>query len=483
MGLVFEGYPNIHGKAEHYEGGVIVPKMKASHFDGIKSRYLTTMRQQLERANNKSLDDMYSGGLSLAQFEDMEAALEQQVAETYNNAVNGIGANIVSQGMSAIRSVEQAALKQDEQGMIKSFNDIIALFKKDVTAQQLIDMVNNATIDPIDADLSELLQVQAFMKNVQSIMGLDKSSLSSRDFKVKVQNSLNSVLTSALESLPLYVSVLGEQVSDDLVFQTMKNMRTGTQSETVNITFKGADGFVKSQNIETKSADFALPQLKIQSGTKLGKNGLVLNSDLTVNNYVTAKTYRSKASTAKLISYASSNAIAMNVLHSIYGENPETDYQLYNTLAFSGRGSSDLVQNFKVIRSDMIAAMAEKYIIGYSTEFAQRIMIHNFKAYPILTILSAIAEQAKEQVERNGIVNTRGLIFSIVFDDLYKIKNTWKGDSRENNLDLKLQRIREVKAAIDRASTRGMLNFNQFNKFIKSHNVEGISLNGIIPKT
>ena len=87
-------------------------------------------------------------------------------------------------------------------------------------------------------------------------------------------------------------------------------------------------------------------------------------------------------------------------------------------------------------------------------------MIHNFKAYPILVVLSAIAQQAKEATEKGGLYGGTGSIFSIRFDAMYKIKNTWEGDKNVLSDVSKLERVREVKRAIDNISTRGYLNIN-----------------------
>jgi len=76
-----------------------------------------------------------------------------------------------------------------------------------------------------------------------------------------------------------------------------------------------------------------------------------------------------------LTSYSGANSFLMDVLPSLYIDNGEgkLDYQLYNTLAISygqSKASGVLDKNFRIIRSDLVAEFAEKYMIGFAPEVA-----------------------------------------------------------------------------------------------------------------
>lgn len=455
--FVFQGLPNIHGHAYNYEGGQITRQFQGNHFDNIKSRYIAVMKAQLVRQQNSEASKRYIEALSDAQFLNLENRLENELVSSYNN--NVIPA-LNSTYIEAARGIDYGLKTQNKQKVIESLNKIISIFKSaSPQLQGLIYETNSNELSVIPAELDDLLGVSRILDSI------DKNYNS---------QSVNSVLTPSGEVVSILKATVDDMAEDAGADCLMKALRGRV---------KGASGMQvtmdqnPSRTVENKATDVQLPNVKYRETVKRQAGQAISEVELNVEPYATVKTYRSRRSNiAKMISYANRNSITMDVLHSIYGNNDEINYQLYNTIAFNGREHTDLTQNFKIIKSDMVAELAEKYIIGYNNNSttASQIMIHNFKAYPILVVLSAIAQQAKEATEKGGLYGGTGSIFSIRFDAMYKIKNTWEVS--------KLERVREVKRAIDNISTRGYLNINQFNKFIESKGVEGISLVDIIPR-
>lgn len=470
MGLVFEGYPNIHGKPEHYEGGRITQKMKGDHFKNIESRYLNTMKAQLAgQQKDGSKQQAFINGLKDAQFQDIEAEIERQLAEAYNAAVTQMGD--VSGAYKRISGALDKGIKTKNQAaVVKALNDLIDLFKGANNTMGLINEVNAQGLQPVSAELYELLGIGNLIEAV--------SKIENGELKYSSQ-WVNGLLTPSSEVLASYIDAMAEEVADEEIIKYLAKSQLGTKSSKVTVDF-GTGG---TKQVSIKSADIKARNVQFDVTTnRISKNAVTDSIVLNVDSYATVKTYR-RNTTSKMISYAGENAIAMNLLHQIYGQSPQIDYQLYNTLAFHKRsGSDDLAVNFRIIRSDLVAQAAEKYIIGYTQTEAQRLLIHNYTAYPVLSILSAIARQAQEKMANSGeYVNKT--IFNIDFDNIYKIKNTWATGEGSPN-ELKLQRIKETVDVINSASTRGFLNLNQFNKFIVGRNdIQGISLKNIVPKT
>lgn len=469
MGIVFQGYPNIHGKAEHYEGGVITQQMKGDHFQNIKSRYLEIMRSQLAAQQIPgSAQENFIKGLKDAKFEKLENVIESQLVNAYNEAAASIG-NISSIYRGISNKLATGIKGRDQAKVIEALNDLIAIFKNSSNEMSLINDINTPGLAPISAELYELLGIGNLINAVNK---LENGELKYSD------QWINGLLTPSSEVLASYIDTMAEQASDEKVLHILKSSQLGTKSLKVVADF-GRGG---KKTIQTKSADIKMRNIQFDVTTTLSNNQVSDSITLNVDSYATVKTYRRNTIT-KMISYAGTNSIAMNLLHQLYGNSDQTNYQLYNTLAFynSNKGKGDLGENFKIIRSDLVAQAAEKYIIGYSQKEAQRVMIHNYKAYPILSVLAAIAQQASEKTKDGGQY-IRNAIFNIQFDNLYKVKNQWKtGDGSPD--ELKLSRIQETVAAINAISTRGFLSFNQLNKFILSTNEDGISLKDIVPKT
>ena len=95
----------------------------------------------------------------------------------------------------------------------------------------------------------------------------------------------------------------------------------------------------------------------------------------------------------------------------------------------------------------MIAQAAEKYIAGFSDEFAQRVLIYRFTAYPMLSIIAAIAKEAAELKEGQAYGSNN--IFTIDFD-FKDVDNRYRVGKEEGNSNLlKRNRIIDVKKAID----------------------------------
>lgn len=466
MGIVFEGYPNIHGRSEDYSGGGITQKMTGNHFQGIKSRYLATMRAQLI-AQNGSQEQDYLQGLSDAKFEELEGAIEAALVSSYNSMVGSLGSSY----MGIVSNIDSGIKNQNQMQVISALNQLIGLFKFNGQPIGLINEINSQGLIPIPAELSEILGI----KNIVNAI----SRIESGELKYSSQ-WINSLIAPSSEVVAAYANMVDSfaEITVDEFISQLANTQLGTSKLIVPVNF-GKGG---QKSIEVKAADIRLQNIQFSTSVGMDSAGVHGTVTLNVDPYATVKTIRgNRQSLAKMISYAGQNSIVINLLHQIYGTSSEVDYHLYNSLAFSKTSGAG---NYKIFRSDMTAIAAEKYIIGYGNTQAQQILIHNFTAYPILAILSAIAEQAVERTQDGDSQYVNNAIFNISFENLGSINNSWRNQKTDPpSKILKLARIKEVKATIDSLSTRGYLNLNQLNNFVSSGQVEGISLAGIVPNT
>lgn len=482
--FVYDGekYPNIHGHENNYGSEyVITPRKSPTSFGNIKTRYLNMMKSQLKKnIANTGGDTAFLEGLTASEFgEKYEEAIEKAIVEKYNKAVSesNFGEGIY---YDAFNKIYQNSMEQNQDEIIRAFDQLITLFKKGASTQQIIDNINNNQASPIEITLDDILGIQTFKKNIeQHIMTYDKSGES---FKSQVTNSLAGAITKTSEAFAIYAAMpqLVEGATDDAIMDVLSSIQkrmVGVKPDTVST------NFTQSGTVESKAADALIyPNLTISRIQEHTKKKLNINGELVVSNYASIKTPITPSETGVgMISYSGSNSITMGLLRKIYGDSKKTNYQLYNTLAFHKKDNSVLGQNFKVIRHDMITEAAEKYIAGFSEQFAQRVLIYRFTAYPMLSIIAAIAQEAAKLEEGQAYGSNN--IFTINFD-FKNVDNRYRvGEGEGNSNLLKRNRIRDVKRAIDGIQSRGKFSVYNFKRLIKQYASKdiGIPLKGIIP--
>ena len=426
------------------------------------------MRAQLVRQQSTQAAKNYVLGLNDAQFLNLENRIENELVSYYDSTVIP---TLDSTYIQAARNINLGVQTGNKQMVISALNQIISIFKaSDPRIGGLIQETNNNQLSVIPAALSDLIGVSNIIAAVDRV-------IQGNGYNAQTINSILTPSGEAIAALSATIDSMAEDVSGEAIISQLQKAMKGTTRSYVAMEQN------PNKTVENKATDIQFPQVKYRETVRRQGAEVLNDIELIVDPYATVKTYRSdRSNVVKMISYANRNSIAMDVLKDIYGDTDMSNYQLYNTIAFNGKGNSDLAQNFKIIRSDMVAELAEKYIIGYNdnTTAASQIMIHNFKAYPILVVLAAISQQAREATEKGELYSSSSSIFSIRFDAMYKIKNTWVGDTLSDAS--KYDRILQVKSAIDNISTRGYLNMAQFNKFITTHAIDGISLENIIPR-
>lgn len=448
---------NIHGHAENYQGGTLraYGQSAGSSFKKIKTRYLQALRTQLASQNAGTTKAEYIQAMDLAKFERMEKAIEVAVVKKYNDAASQ-ASSLIGDYNSAVGALEDALKGTDTQAAAEALNNLLSVFQaNESSASVLLGMIQNPN-EIQESSVQQVLRLKNFLALIKSSMKKGK------DYDV---GWLSNALTPTSEALALVIASSAQGMALNQIgnFVATTKGLTGTSGTQID------DG-----NTFSKAADitFGGEGFNYSAYSKLSDNTLEFMTDMNVQNYASVKAYRNSGPT-KMVSYSGQYSQVMPVLHSLYGNGALVDYQIYNTLAFGSGANATLDQNYKIIRGDLINEMAEKYIVGTNQQEVQRILIHNFKAYSMLGIISAIVEQInqvqsagkREYGYRDG--------FTIVIE---RVQNKWYGGYDNNNY-AKLKRIREVKAAIYAIKSYGKLNIDNLEKFVEKTDGINIFLN------
>ena len=464
MSVVFsfngESNINIHGHGQNYDGSILPQKNKVgSKFKNIKSRYLAMMKAQV-LGNNSGNPDVtaYVEALRMAKFRDMEAEFEMALVNNYNAFAASLGSG--GGFIGGAQGVAAGLSSGNKAQAIAGVESIINAFRTNMNAASLIEAINSNTMSPMEATMAEITGIAGLVKYVSSVMN------GSAQYNAK---TLSSILTKPSESLAALINDYCEDAGDEAVMETLGKAMTGASSVTANFAVgsrsRGVSGSVQTKSADFRGRDISYSEVIARNGTA----SVTVAPNLTFTPFATVKTYRSANMSLGLTSYSGANSILVPTLHAIYGSSPGMDYIIYNTLAFSSAGSpgSSMDTNYRIMRSDMIAEMAEKYLIGFSNERAQQMLIFNYRAYPMLTIMSAIADQAASSVEAGNYYGSisSGDIFSISFS---AASNDFVGQPGRNNPYLKMRRIERVRKAIEGLTSKGKINMNALTKQVPS---------------
>ena len=470
-----QSYPNIHGHSENYEGKTLKPYSNKSSFNNIKSRYLAMMKSQLEKQQTDITQRQYLEALDLAEFAKLESLIENQIVENYNTQVSKLS-TVTSNFENARKNLRTALIRgTDKEAALTALKDLLLVFYSHKKEDAIYQTIKNSKTPITNLEASDLANVKGFLAMIEAIFDNNQ--------KFSLQ-WFNQAMTAPTESLASYLDVYGEDEADKTVLRMVQDSLKGTKSTKVTGSFIGKDGNLKDlgRSIITKSADIQMKNVKFKEAIKLNAQGVQINFDLTVDSYASVKYYTSAHGALNLTSYTGKNSLVMPTLLQIYGNTLLTQYRLYNTLAFAKAKThnQDLDTNFRIIRQDMITLFAEKYIVGFDTGLAQRILIFNNMAYPVLSIINEIVENAVKQTKGK---NTdpygslrNGSIFSISFSNAQSIQNEYNVDKEPPNLLKKLERITRVKKEIDGLASHGQLSRDALISMVKAGKIKGIKI-------
>lgn len=448
---------NIHSKAEHYKNiGLLKSKKNpVDEIKNIKTRYLTMTRSQLQNQNGSDLQNIEEI-LELTDVEKLEKQLSEDYAKNYNQMINQ------PKNQTNIKNYQQ--IINDFAGYVKDDNKKEALNSLDQLLQLFgsnlkeLKMLNEITKQQKEyehiAELNELLRFDHFLAQLN-----DKNK--SRRTSIKY-------FTSNITPVSEFAPVIAEQTqnwADQTVLKQIKErgQMIGEKQGRATIVFengqkkeltrlKASDSYVNGQHVTYHTNIFPKDnQLTI-------KHELIFDN---IINYLTIKNYRSEKNEAlKMVSFSKKNSFIKEALAQLYNLNNNNErYKIYNGLAFKkGEVIKDgqLEQNFRIIRRDIAINFAEMFLVGADKNQAPRILIYNFKAIPIISIIEAIINNIDKMLRNNkdSASLSQGAFFSVAFTktDI----NHWEGGAKRSN-KYKLQRIEKAIKGIDQMKMQGEL--------------------------
>ncbi|MCM1217909.1 MAG: hypothetical protein NC548_25755 [Lachnospiraceae bacterium] len=151
-------------------------------------------------------------------------------------------------------------------------------------------------------------------------------------------------------------------------------------------------------------------------------------------------------------------------------------YGVYNTLAF--RDDSRTIDNFKIIRSSVIANYLDIIIAGtgMKVEGAEgfdfnSFLVVNGKFYPIISIIQAYLEDVTAVAAENRKEYGSGNSSLIYTSSISRTDNKWVGDKDVKDLTLAIKRSDSVKGALAKTQVIFELSGKRLRALLNKHNV------------
>lgn len=498
--------PNIHYHTNHYQTKDLT--LLASRIPTpwtLESRYLKTMQAQLA-STSSGVDGTALEGIALGQMPELEGVIEQELADYYNTAADTKKGQELQQKAYDIREAIASAYKSkkvDERidELANAIMNLRQLFNNSPDTTGLLNLITGASEgtkrlawkkqfnaseggNAINTTVRDILNVKGLIQSARKIWNSIPSKPKKGkhvvdnpppDPKVSFANRMASIMQVPTEALTALMPFIVYGTVDDEVIEALKKSLVGRKPS--SYTFKGNQSYLGAMN-NLKAADYAIGPYHFMHKFSWQKN----KASVDVNtSYVSVKYYVTPNAPLRLVSTSASNSVIMKTLHNIYGDTDESNYHIYNSLVISNVTNKSIERNFNIIRSNLINEHAEKFIAGFDPNITQRLLIVNFKAYPVLSIIQEIVKEASEKA-REGIYGEKDSdLFTIVLDG--KRENVWVGT--EFNPADKMIRIKRTKEKIDKLEARGEIRGDRLQAIFGKYMVKTKSflLEDLIHKT
>lgn len=458
MNIVYENEAYVHFDVTHFGTAEDSPtnlqlekKFNIKDIEDIRTRYLQMMKIQNQenlKIVNKETGQVYKNTVErLENLQNFELDLQKKAVEIYNQNASKVNFNQYAQGLRDFVSHIQNNGKKEE---INKFFSVFTVPVNQKAAGQLLDAVKNSNEIQV-LDMEDILNMESLRELVEKGQKKDTSTF------YTIWNDINSLMQTATETLAAYA---GQIWSKGTTWETIKECVIGTKPQTVSISFGN-----EKKSVESKSADIKLPGTGIDIDINLLENNEKLNGTIIVTpkfNFATIKSYISDRN-IKLTSYSQSNSWLITALRNFYRDQyknqNELDYVLYNTLVFQNKGNKTIKENFKIIKQDLTLGYAEKFLVGFNANEAQRLFIYRLKAIPIMDIIAKIIKDATDKVANDKFFGTNGRHFFYVnIDKIPVILN-----EREDKIRDRLER---VKNDINNLKVMGQMNSKALAKLM-----------------
>ena len=426
----------------------------------IQSRYLGTIAAQIRSQNSAQkvgefLDLMTN---KPEKFELIIQGIQEALAASFNEAAANFNAGIggtktlgekYNTVVSKLRRAFEAANKGT--GSIKAVkNALDELYKLASNQSEMLSYYKNLKKDKrkFVSTMKDLMGYNQLRQKIEAIAG-------GQTIK-NLGQGLTSNFTQPSEFFPQLIDVFGNGQVSKVVSEEFSQGLLGAGGKWIIDKDLAEAGITRE--IETKAADNQF--IKKHLTVTIDPDNPNTVYDFYLAPFTSDKAYVGEKDTISMVSYGSSesSSILLDLLHSIY-RSSVSDYQIYNSLV--KQDSNDVLnQNFYIMRSDVTAYYAEKFIVGLNNESfnrTQSLLIYNLQAYPIISIISAIVKQGVEAMEKGRYYGNfeAGDLFRV---NMVSVQNEWVGLKSQPSFWHKLLRIASTMQKIRSMQVQGKLN-------------------------
>lgn len=472
-----------HSRANVQFNGNYLATNKNLEFKNIKQRYLTMLSKTLYKGKNmskqeyevfrKELDSIIQSNPS--KVADMFQEIQNRYAKSFNE-ISGQQSNRINELIGSLYKKRNLKNSDNSAEFLKTLNEIIEIIDENPKAfndwETIINSKHNDEIQFLqDNEITFAMKAASLLKKY---VGTDLTD-----------GTINNVVENFTEFLPEQIGYAIEHgittVNNSLTSvvpksKVVKNAYfTGTQMRSSDL--KGFEG------IKSKAAD-SYHYSKISQDSKLMQLGNGSSkASVRIRMAVTTKQKTNKTGNyLKLVSYSGKNSILSAILNEIwpgYKANFKQSYAIYNGLAFKydkKLGTDAVSQYYRIIRTNVIKVAAEKYLVGVRSDLTQSILVYNGMAYPMLSIISAIIDDATGKQDYGSTQGKNKDFFSVRLDVTAAYNNEWE-PPKQPNIEAAKRRAIKAMNSIDRIKTYGQLNLKMLeNKGFVSKYFKGLGI-------
>lgn len=457
----------------HYNSNYLA-NPRSPGFDSIRTRYLSmllkTMRpNSLNTAKYAQLEKdleillQYDPSGVAKMFQDIQDGYTAKYNDISSKIIKGSDINNVIAQLYANRDLSNAEQKETFLEYLNQLIKVIDNNKKGFdTWQDIANYDNKNKIQFLSAsDISFATKAAELLKPYMNTKLTD--------------GTINSIIENATEYLPEAIGQAIEQgikVTDKALLSMLpKNKVTKRQTKKgeIAVGFTGAQMMQSDiagyENIKSKAADsYHLSNVALDTSFMgLGAGNSKIDVEMTIAVSTKQRSSNSSDNYLKLVSYSGSNSILKAALNEIwpgYEYSQEQSYAIYNGLAFKynkGKDTDAPSQYYRIIRTNLIQVAAEKYLVGVRSNMAQQVLVYNGVAYPMLSIVEAIIDEAKNEKDFYGSTQNKKSFFSVRLDTTAAYANQWEAPKRVS-IPAAMKRAERARKAINRIRTYGQLN-------------------------
>lgn len=467
---------------------------RARRYTTMKKRYLQMLQNTIKEPQSLSEEEELEQTLStLASNPDVWRDVQSEYARLFNEAAqkSNVAAMLSDEGVVQALYQKRGKGKTNRDEFLAYLDELLLIVDGEKSGIGAWKGLKTSKKKPQFLSMEDITLLKRAQSLLAPYLGRD---VKSKDIPLGTVNALTTDVSEYMSAAIAYACKFGIEECDELLSNpsmlkklTKENVRfTGAEIKKGDLEDKVFSG------IKSKAAD-SIQRTKVSYNKTFKsktKGESEINVDFAFDLGLSTKAYVSAQDkhSIKMVSYSGKNSPLLPMLSSIYGARWQRDerksYTIYNALAFKyEEGREDIVaRNYRIIRSDLIGAFAENYLVGVDSSVTQSLLVYNYTAYPIIGIIDAIVDEmnkAKKDNRAYGSISND--LFSIRLNTTAAYANKWLDQETDPpDTHLACKRIRKVMAAVAKMQTYGQINYRvleapEMRKYFKPSNGVRIS--------